>query len=181
MVPASPHLGGRSPRSPARGEGGRRGPRDPPLGVRRTGARLRLARTPGGPGCVLSVRSAFREGDSAMRSRVEKLRKTKNAGKELERHHPLAAPRPPSGLDPPGPPPPLPRNPAPGGKGSAAAAVPRSRDAGTRAAAAAEEAQCESLRTESSPPAPPLGSPPPLPALPSPLLPSRASCGRSLD
>ncbi|VCX10374.1 unnamed protein product, partial [Gulo gulo] len=65
--------------------GGVRGP--PPggrCGLGRAGAgpqgsaRFRPARAPGGPGWVLSVPSAFRKGDSATRSRVEKLCKTKN-------------------------------------------------------------------------------------------------------
>lgn len=94
--PRFPAPGGRSPRSPAGREAraGTRGPRAPRLGARLSGARFRLVRPHGGPGWVLSVPSAFREGDSATRSRVEKLPKTKNEGKELGRHHPLAAPRP---------------------------------------------------------------------------------------
>lgn len=63
------------------------------LRARRSGARLRPARPRDSRDWVLSVPCAFREGDSATRSRMEKLRETKNQGRELGRHHPLGAPR----------------------------------------------------------------------------------------
>lgn len=72
-----------------------RGAREP-LGRGRRGARgaqLRSVRPPGSPGWVLGVPSAFREGDSATRSRIEKLRGTKNEGRELGRHHLRTEPR----------------------------------------------------------------------------------------
>lgn len=171
--PRFPAPGGRSPRSPAGREAraGTRGPGAPRLGARLSGARFRLVRPHGGPGWVLSVPSAFREGDSATRSRVEKLPKTKNEGKELGRHHPLAAPRPRSRTSG-APPSPLPRNPARGGEGSAAAAVPWSRDAGTRAAAGGGGSVRE----------PEGGSQPTLPSSSAPsLFPSSEGYGRSLD
>lgn len=161
-----PSTWGRSPRSPASGaaRAGTRGRGAPGLGACHSGARFRLARPPGGPGWVLSVPSAFRKGDSATRSRVEKLRKTKN---EVGRSWGVItlSQRRGRGLEPPGPQPPLPRNPARGGEGSAAAAVPWSRDAGTRAAAGGggsvreREGQIQPTLPSSSPPPPPFPVP----------------------
>lgn len=70
-----PPGGARGPRAPGSGEAqaGRRGA---------GGARLRSVRPSGSPGCVLGVPSASREGDSATRSRIEKLRETENEGRE---------------------------------------------------------------------------------------------------
>lgn len=136
--PCSPTPGGAGPRVGERLRLGRVGPRAVGLAHGRVVATSALRSSGGSPGCVVSVPSAFREGDSAMLSRVEKLRTKNPSGERGGASSPsssaatgvhrglilnLQAPHPPA------------RNPAPGAERRAAAAVPRSRDAGTPAPA----------------------------------------------
>ena len=137
--PCSPTPGGAGPGIGERLRLGRVGPGAVGLARGRVVSTSALRSSGGSPGWVVSGPSAFREGDSAMLSRVEKLCETRNpSGERGGASSPsssaaigihrglilnLQAPHPP------------PRNPAPGAKRRAAAAVPRSRDAGTPAPA----------------------------------------------
>lgn len=85
--PGFPPPGGAGPESPWVGGGAGPGARGS-AGV----AAVRVS-APGSPGWVPGVPSAFREGDSATRSRIEKLRETENERRELGRQHLLTEPR----------------------------------------------------------------------------------------
>lgn len=94
-----PNTWGAGPEGPRVGGGAGSGRAGPRAGGSARVAAVR-ASAPRGPArprdsrdWVLSVPCAFREGDSATRSRVEKLREIKNQGRELGRHQPLGAPR----------------------------------------------------------------------------------------